>query len=97
MKLLNKADEIAKLENKDKIERRINIIEILTAYTVTLHPATGIATHTSMESRQIKIKLDYNKLNRTEIEKKQLNEIIESNDEKYKNSVQTERLEKERS
>ena len=78
MRQLNKAEEIANLKNKVKIERRIDITEILTAYTVTLHPATGIEPHTAMKSRQIKINLDYNKLNRTEIEKKLINEIIES-------------------
>ena len=53
MRLLNKTEQIANLEKKDKIERQINIIEILTAYTVTLHPATGIEHYTAMESRQI--------------------------------------------
>ena len=38
-----------------------------------------------MEVREIRIKLNDNNLNRTESERKELNEIIESNDEKYKN------------
>ena len=46
-----------------------------------------------MEGKEIRIKLDYNKPNRTESERKEINEIIESNDEKYKiNSMQTEGL-----
>ena len=70
MRLLNKSEEIANLENKDKIKRWINIIEMLMACTATLHPATGIELYITMENRQIKIKLDYNKPNRTEIERK---------------------------
>ena len=58
--MLNKAEQIAYLQNKDKIKRRINIIEILTAYRATPHPAMDIAPYIAMESRQIKIKLYYN-------------------------------------
>ena len=82
MRLLNKAEQIANLQNKDKIERRIHIIEMLTAYTVTLHPTKGIEPYTAMEGRETRIKLDYNKPNMTKIEKKAINEMIESNHEK---------------
>ena len=96
MRMLNKTEQIVNLENKDKIERRISIIEMLTAYRTTPHPATGIETFTAMESREIKIKVDYIKSNRTEIEKKEIDEIIKSNDEIYKNKVNANKRSKER-
>ena len=70
MRLRNKVEQIANLQNKDKIERRINKIKMLTAYGATPHPATGIEIYTDMEGREIRIKLDYKKPNRTEIKKK---------------------------
>ena len=69
---------------------------MLTAYRGTQHPAMGIEPDKTMESREIRIKLDDNKLNRTEIEKKKINEIIESNNEKYKNKFNANRRTKER-
>jgi len=96
MRMVNKAEQIANLQNKDKIERRINIIEMLTAYRATPHPATGIEPYKAMEGRDIRIKLDYNKPNKTETEKKETNEIIEHNDEKYKNKFNANRRTKER-
>ena len=91
MRKLNKAEQIVNQQNKDKTERRINIIEILTAYGATPHPATGIEPYKAMEGREIRIKLDYNKPKRTESERKEINEIIESNDEKYKNKFNANR------
>ena len=49
-----------------------------------------------MEYRETGIKLDCNKPNKTEIEKKAINEVIESNDEKYKNKFNANRMTKER-
>lgn len=94
--MLNKAEQIANLQNKDKLERRISIIEMLTAYRATPHPATGIEPYKAMEGRKIRIKLYYNKRSKTEIEKKEINEIIESNDEKFKNKFNANRSNKER-
>ena len=70
MRKLNKAEQIANLQNKDKTERRINIIEMLWAYRATPHPATDIEAYKAMEGREIRIKLDYNKPKRTESERK---------------------------
>ena len=57
--MLNKAEQIVNLQNKDKIERRFNIIEMLTAYIATPHH-TQQRTYKVMECREIKI--DYKKL-----------------------------------
>ena len=56
----------------------------------------GIELNTDMEDREIRIKLDYDTLNRTEMEKKEINKIIGSNDEKYKNKFIAIRRTKER-
>ena len=61
MRMLNKAEHIANLQNKDKTERRINIIEMFTTHRATPHPATSIEPYKAMEGREIRIKLDYNK------------------------------------
>ena len=57
---------------------------MLMAYRATPHLATGIEPYKAMEGWEIRIKLDYNKPNETESERKETNEIIESNDEKLK-------------
>ena len=94
--MLNKTEQNASIQNKDKTERRNNIIEMLTAYRSIPHLATSIELYKAVEGRESRIKLDYNKLNRTEIEKKEINVIIESNDEKYKNKFNASRRIKER-
>ena len=75
-------EQIASLQNKDKIERQARL---LMAHRATPHPATGVEPYTAIEGWEIRITLDYNKPNGTEKEKKGMNKIIESNDEKYKN------------
>ena len=87
MRQLNKAEQIVNQLNKDNIKRRINIEEMLTAYRATPHPAMDTEAYIAMEGREIRIKLDYNKPNRTEKEKEEINEILESNEEKYKNKL----------
>ena len=83
-------------QNKDKIERTINIIEMLMVYRTTPHPAMSIEPYKAMDGREIRKKLDYNKLKRTEIEKKEINKIIESNEEKCKNKFNADKRTKER-
>ena len=68
---------------------------MLRAYRATPHPATGIEPYTAMESWEIKIKLDYNNPNTPGIDKKDINEIIKFNDEKYKKKSYANRRTKE--
>ena len=57
MSKLNKAEQIANQQNKDKTERRITIREMLTAYRATLHPTTGTEPYKAMEGKEIMIKV----------------------------------------
>ena len=56
MKLLNKTEQRARLENKPA---KIAIHELLTGYRSTPHLATGIAPYDAMIDRKVRTKLDY--------------------------------------
>ena len=59
MQLLNKTEQIAHLQNKDKQGRSIAVQEMLMAYRDTPHPATGVSPYRAMTNRPIRTKLDY--------------------------------------
>ena len=56
MKLLNKAEQRARLENKSA---SLAIQELLTGYRSTPHPATGVTPYEAMMNRQVRTKIDY--------------------------------------
>ena len=78
MKLLNKIEQIAHLQNKDKLERNIAIQKMLMAYRDTPHPATGISPYQAMNSRVIRTKLDYTPPQKEE--QSQLDQLINKQD-----------------
>ena len=59
MRVINKAEQIATLQRKDKSERGIAIQDTLTAYRSTPHPATGVTPYQAMQKREICTKMDY--------------------------------------
>ena len=79
MKLLNKTEQRARLENKPA---NTAIQELLTRYRSTPHPATGITPYDAMMDRNVRIKLDYSQREST-IEKQKVNE----RDKKYKMKI----------
>ena len=56
MKLLNKTEQRARLENKSA---KTAIQELLAGYRSTPHPATGITPYQAMMNRYVRTKLDY--------------------------------------
>ena len=56
MKLLNKTEQRARIENKPV---RLAIQELLTGYRSTPHPATGVTPYDAMMDRKVRTKLDY--------------------------------------
>ena len=79
MKLLNKTEQRARLENKPA---NTAIQELLTGYRSTPHPATGITPYDAMMDRKVRTKLDYSQREST-IEKQKVNE----RDKEYKMKI----------
>ena len=48
MQMLNKTEQIAHLQGKDRLERQNTIQDMLTAYRSTPHPATGVTPFEAM-------------------------------------------------
>ncbi len=56
MKILNKTEQIAKYQNRNRKEA---LSEMLTGYRSTPHPATGVSPYEAMNDRKIRTKLDH--------------------------------------
>ena len=61
MQILNKTEQIATLQGKDKFERQNTIQDMLVAYRSTPHPATGVTPYEAMRGATIRTKLDHTK------------------------------------
>ena len=59
MKTLNKTEQIAYLQGKNKYERANAVQDMLIAYRSTPHPATGITPYDALMNRLVRNKLDY--------------------------------------
>ena len=81
MKLLNKTEQRARLENKPA---KMAIQELLTGYRSTPHPATGVTPYDAMMNRKVRTKLDYTqrKMDTQQQERAQMN--ARDNDYKMK-------------
>ncbi|XP_038062363.1 uncharacterized protein K02A2.6-like [Patiria miniata] len=78
MKLLNRAEQIAHLQKKN---RNIIIQEMLTGYRSTPHPATNITPYEALMNRPVRTKLDHQPGKHTQNIK---DSIIDENDKQYK-------------
>ncbi|XP_022808223.1 uncharacterized protein K02A2.6-like [Stylophora pistillata] len=85
---INKTKRIAHLQGKDKLESQNAIHNMLTAYRLTPHPATGISPHEEMRGTFIRTKLDYSTPNQQSSEE---DEQMNVNDAKYKERMKTKR------
>ena len=82
MKLLNKTEQRARLENKSA---KTAIQELLAGYRSTPHPATGITPYQAIMNRYMRTKLDYtDRESRTETVTA---EIINERDREYKQKI----------
>ena len=85
MRMVNKTEQIAKMQGKDEIEREIAMQEMLTACRSTPHIATGIAPYQGMQNREIRTRIDYigkEERNRAERE-------VDKRDAEYKRKMKT--------
>ena len=82
MKLLNKTEQRARIENKPA---QVAIQELLTGYRSTPHPATGLTPYDGMMDRKVRIKLDYRQRddNNKDSQTKEVNE----RDKEYKAKI----------
>ncbi|CAC5361328.1 unnamed protein product [Mytilus coruscus] len=82
MKLINKTEQIANLQNKDSATA---IQEMLMGYRSTPHPATGISPYEALMNRPIRTKLGY--IPRTITKNENLFEDINERDKQYKEKI----------
>ena len=82
MKLLNKTEQRADLENKST---KIAIQELLTGYRSTPHPATGVTPYEAMMNRHVRTKLDY--MERQSKTDNPRNERVNKRDNGYKMKI----------
>ena len=87
MQMLNKTEQIAHLQEKDRLERRNAIQDMLTAYRSTPHPATGVTPFEAMRGATVRTKLDHiqPKVQRSE------KDIIDERDAVYKQKIKQNR------
>ena len=88
MRMLNKTEQIASLQGKNRFERQNAIQDMLIAYRSTPHPATGITPYEAMRGATVRIKLDY--LN-PEMQKSERDDIINQRDAEYKQRMKQQR------
>lgn len=86
MRLLNKTEQIARMQGRDPSNRRTAIQEMLIAYRSTPHPATGVTPYKAMQFREIRTKLDYEP---PEEEKNPENSKINAKDREYKEKMKS--------
>ena len=82
MRLLNKTEQRARLENKPA---QLAIQELLTGYRSAPHPATGIPPYDAMRDRNVRTKLDYKP--REEANDKSTQSQVNERDKKYKMTI----------
>lgn len=58
MQTLNKTEQNASLQGKNRLERRNAVQDMLTAYRSTPHPATGVAPYEALKGTSVRTKLD---------------------------------------
>ena len=85
MQLLNKTEQIAHLQSKDKLERNMAVQEMLIAYRDTPHPATNVSPYQAMHNRSIRTKLNYT----PPVKEKPIrqDQLINQRDEQYKEKM----------
>lgn len=59
MQTLNKTEQIASLQGKDRLERQNTVQDMLIAYRSTPHPAAGVTPYEAMKGAMERIKLDH--------------------------------------
>ena len=88
MQTLNKTEQIANLQGKNRLERRNAVQDMLIAYRSTPHPATGVAPYEALKGTPVRMKLDYIEPKPQRDEK---DDIIDRRDAEYKQKMKQQR------
>ena len=88
MQTLNKTEQIASLQGKDRLERQNAIQDMRIAYRSTPHPATGVTPYEAMRGATVRTKLDYIG---PEPQKSEKDNVIDQRDAEYKQKMKQQR------
>ena len=86
MQTLNKTEQIANLQGKNRLERSNAVQDMLIAYRSTPHQATGVATYDALKGMSIRTKL-----NCIELQRNEKDDIIDLRDAEYKQKMKQQR------
>ena len=89
MQTLNKTEQIANLQGKNRLDRRNAVQDMLIAYRSTPHPATGVAPYKALKGTPVRMKLDYIEPKPKRDEK---DNIIDRRDAEYKKKMKQQRV-----
>ena len=87
MQKLNKTEQIANLQGKNRLERRNAVQDMLIAYRSTPHPK-GVAPYEALKGIPVRMKLDYIEPKPQRDEK---SDIIDRRDAEYKQTMKQQR------
>ena len=82
MQSLNKTEQIAHLQGKRGVERKLAVQDMLIAYRDTPHPATGVTPYEAIHGRPIRTRLDHKGVRETDQREK--DRKIDERDKEYK-------------
>ena len=88
MQTLNKTEQIANLQGKNRLERRNAVQDMLIAYRSTPHPATGVTPYDALKGTSVRTKLDYIE---PEPQRNEKDDIIDRRDAVYKQKMKQQR------
>ena len=88
MQTLNKTEQIASLQGKNRLERRNAVQNMLIAYRSTPHPATEVAPYEALRGTPVRTKLDYIE---PEPQRNEKENIIDRRDAEYKQKMKQQR------
>lgn len=88
MQTLNKTEQIASLQGKNRLERRNAVQDMLTAYRSTPHPITGVAPYEALKGTSARTKLDYIE---PEPQRNEKDDLIDRRDAEYKQKMKQQR------
>ena len=91
MQILNKTEQIAHLQGKDRLERQNAIQDMLTAYRSTPNPATGVTPFEAMRGTTVRTKLDHIQ---PKVQRSEKDDIIDERDAVYKQKMKQNREDK---
>ena len=91
MQTLNKTEQIASLQGKNRLMRQNAVQDMLIAYRSTPHPATGVAPYEALKGSSVRTKLDYIK---REPQRNENDDIIDRRGAEYKQKMKRKREER---